>query len=461
MKNKHSSWAFNTPMTPISMAVRATIVGLGLAHGAAHAATITVNSSADDNGAGCTLREAIASANTSINQNNDCAVGSNSGTDTIVFSNNLIAPNNTITLSNGALNLEFKKVVIDATELIDGITVDANRQSRVIRSVRSQITLNKLVLRNGRETSRQGGGIAMFVGESDTAQDQTFLILNNCTVSNNTTNRDGGGIYISEDHTVVLNNTTISGNSSGDYGGGIRSISSAIEINNSTMSENRASFSGGGASLRDSQTTVTNSTISMNEITLTGGTLGLGGGIEQQNGQLTLINATVTGNTVPPDNIGGGGLHMFGGHVSISNSLFLDNQASSGGQIRVYFGIETTSNSNVFGGGDDAFDGFTPAATDTVLNVSGLGGVGQILSPLADNGGPTLTHALPEGSPAINAGNTELCLSELPNNTDQRGETRDDQCDVGAFEFIEPIAVQPSTMFVVPLPDGRAVIFEL
>ena len=36
-----------------------------------HAATITVNSNTDD-GVGCTLREAVVSANTSINQGNGC-----------------------------------------------------------------------------------------------------------------------------------------------------------------------------------------------------------------------------------------------------------------------------------------------------------------------------------------------------------------------------------------------------
>ena len=60
-----------------------------------NAATITVNSNTDD-GAGCTLREAIASANTTVNQNNGCQTGSAAGTDTIIFSNQLSS--NTITL---------------------------------------------------------------------------------------------------------------------------------------------------------------------------------------------------------------------------------------------------------------------------------------------------------------------------------------------------------------------------
>jgi hypothetical protein len=50
---------------------------------------------------------------------------------------------------------------------------------------------------------------------------------------------------------------------------------------------------------------------------------------------------------------------------------------------------------------------------------------------LADNGGPTLTHALLNGSPAIDAANTDVCPA-----TDQRGVARDAACDVGSFEYV-------------------------
>ena len=52
-----------------------------------------------------------------------------------------------------------------------------------------------------------------------------------------------------------------------------------------------------------------------------------------------------------------------------------------------------------------------------------------LLQPLADNGGPTLTMALPSSSPARNVGVQAVCPL-----TDQRGITRDAQCDLGAFE---------------------------
>jgi hypothetical protein len=52
---------------------------------------------------------------------------------------------------------------------------------------------------------------------------------------------------------------------------------------------------------------------------------------------------------------------------------------------------------------------------------------------LADNGGGTLTHALPDDSPAVDAG---LCVAGVT--VDQRGQPRPNPvspfCDIGAFE---------------------------
>ena len=61
-----------------------------------------------------------------------------------------------------------------------------------------------------------------------------------------------------------------------------------------------------------------------------------------------------------------------------------------------------------------------------------------ILRPLADNGGPTRTHALVNNSPAIDAANA-ACPA-----TDQRGAERDSQCDIGSFEFGAIVPLDPS-----------------
>lgn len=75
---------------------------------------------------------------------------------------------------------------------------------------------------------------------------------------------------------------------------------------------------------------------------------------------------------------------------------------------------------------------------DPVLN--DLINTNPLLAPLADNGGPTLTHALLTGSPAIDSGPNAAAVCPA---TDQRGAPRpmdgdgDGQavCDIGAFEY--------------------------
>src|SRR5206468_2451942 len=79
-----------------------------------------------------------------------------------------------------------------------------------------------------------------------------------------------------------------------------------------------------------------------------------------------------------------------------------------------------TNNFNLFGtNGSAGVTGFTPGPTDIVPRV----GLAQILHPLKNNGGPTQTHALVAGSPAIDAGDPGGCRdnSGVLLQTDQRG----------------------------------------
>jgi hypothetical protein len=65
---------------------------------------------------------------------------------------------------------------------------------------------------------------------------------------------------------------------------------------------------------------------------------------------------------------------------------------------------------------------------------------------LADNGGPTLTHAILDGSPAIDAADPAACLP-----TDQRGMARFGPCDIGAYEHGGTLV----TLAAAPSPSQR------
>ena len=311
-----------------------------------------------------------------------------------------------------------------------------------------------------------GGGIYSYSGD---------VTVVNSIVSGNSSANGGGGIRSGSGGSVSLTNSTVSGNSSGDQGGGISA--SNVTLDNSAVSGNVAGRNGGGISA--SSVVSTYSTVSENSsgeegggisgrsVSLTGSTVNGntsgsrygGGGISSRSGDVSLTNSTVSGNTSDVD---GGGIRADGSTVLLVNSTVTSNSAAvSGGGIRFGNGngnfqsddILMLYNSIVAGNGDDGMAPDIFASLD-VMNVehsligdtTGFGitatsGTGNILNqlpllgPLADNFGPTQTHILMAGSPAINAGSNALAdAAGLA--TDQRGEARIEfgTVDIGAVE---------------------------
>ena len=177
-----------------------------------------------------------------------------------------------------------------------------------------------------------------------------------------------------------------------------------------------------------------------------------GGGLVHSGGAqagalLSIEECTISGNSTPGN---GGGLALAWPGESIVASTIVDNQADSDGDgLGDGGGIYTTGlvtisssiiarNSDV---GGEAPDCFGTLNSSKNLIGSGVGcsfhdstgdlfNADPMLAPLADNGGPTPTHALLQGSPAIDAAGA--C-----SDTDQRGIARPQgaACDIGAFEF--------------------------
>lgn len=160
-----------------------------------------------------------------------------------------------------------------------------------------------------------------------------------------------------------------------------------------------------------------------------------GGGILAAIGDTTITNSTFTGNT---SLVGLGGGAVFFTPVHLANVTVTGNQAPSGGGLFLLAAgyvantvIADNPGGDCFNAGPfDSSDHNLDSDNSCFLNGPGdLSGVAPLLGPLANNGGPTDTHALLAGSPAIDAGGT--CLA-----TDQRGVTRPQgpACDIGAFE---------------------------
>ena len=212
---------------------------------------------------------------------------------------------------------------------------------------------------------------------------------------------------------------------------GIWNVDSIATLTNSTVSNNNAGFAGGGVFNVGGSATLTNSTVSGNTAAAAGA-----GVVNTDDGMLTLINSTVSGNTAV---LGAGGIfNTGGGALTIVNSTIAGNNAGVAGGIRHSGNSATLKNTIVAANGPDDCDGPVVSLgnnldTSSTCNL-GAGGDLPVTDPLlgllAANGGPTQTHALLPGNPAINAGDD---VGAPP--TDQRGLPRVGVTDIGAFEF--------------------------
>jgi hypothetical protein len=414
-----------------SLAGAALLLALGQGVGAAATITVTTNNPNIAADGQCSLIEAIVNANNDAAIHADCPAGS--GADTIVLPANadVTLSNVYVTLYSGTRSVGLPLITSRITIEGNGATIArrGNAPDFALMSVRSagDLTIHNATLSGG--SSRNGSGVS----------NGGTLSIQNSTISGNT------GSSVANGGTLTIENSTISNNTSNFGGSGIVS-GGTLTIKNSTISDNTSNFSGGGV-FNGGTLTIENSTISNNRAKRAGG------GLFNYGGRLTITNSTISGNIA---NQGGGvsnvgfcyqqrydpyRYYCYSATLTLSRSLIAGNQAAVGPEIENN-SIVTANNFNLFGTNDNpGVSGFTPGPTDIVPRVS----LAQILGPLQSNGGPTQTHALVPGSPAIDAGDPDGCRdnSGALLLKDQRGFTRhidgnndgSARCDIGAIEF--------------------------
>jgi hypothetical protein len=425
-------------ITPNTSFIAIAVLLLCAVENSARAATITVTNT-NDSGAG-SLRQALT----------DALDG-----DTINF-----AVTGTIGLTSGEL-LVNKSVTISGPGA-GSLTVDGNANSRVFHIGSDKtVSIFGLTITDGNASGNypddRGAGIY---------NDHATLTLSNCTISGNSAAGIGGGTY-NDNAILTLNNCTIASNSAG-FGSGIFNDgfagSATLQIHNSTISSNAAINNGGGVYNDGSQggnasLTISSSTLSANSARYGGGILN--DGFDSGSAVLTISNSTLNGNSA--DNSGGGVFNYgFTGSAALqlSNSTLSGNSAGSdGGAISNVFAAVQISNS-ILNAGAAGGNIFSDSGTITSLgyNLSSDDGGGfltgsgdqintnPMLGPLQDNGGPTFTHELLSGSPAIDAGDPNFTP---PPFFDQRGPGFDrvvnGRIDSGSFEVQGP-APTPITL---------------
>ncbi|MGL4513168.1 MAG: choice-of-anchor Q domain-containing protein, partial [Lacipirellulaceae bacterium] len=270
---------------------------------------------------------------------------------------------------------------------------------------------------------------------------------------------------------LVVRNSSFEGNI-GAWGAGalVNMGSSSPVIESSLFANNRSTVNGGGLSVVSWQprtgasanrTTIRNSTFTANRTHMGGGIWIEGGGAA-----VDVVNSTVTGN-VTGEYYAGVGVwgQLSDPDVALHNTIVVGNFHTNGDAANASAGwvdFNQSSSNNVIGGNASWLTNSGPWSSNSNLRVGATDGSGNPtdqlagLLPLADNGGPTKTHALRPDSRAIDAGlsRSDSGPGALVPAIDQRGLSRHDVpsrpglVDVGASEYqgVQVSVAAPTTL---------------
>jgi hypothetical protein len=367
------------------------------------------------------------------------------GTNTITFdTSGAFAGAVTITLSGGQLNVPANTTITG-----DGaakLAINGAGLSRVFNITGDNVTLSSMTIENGK-AGNYGGGIDV---------NSFNVTINYSVITGNTSTYVGGAIWASTTSaTVTLNRDVVSNNTAGTFGAGMYFYDGGtVVISSCTFANNTANSGCGGLYLYGNTTTIISSAFTGNSAPSCGAI-----GQRPGNGTLTITDSTIANNTTSGN---GGGIQIDSGTVNIFNSTIASNTAGAGGGIigNVVLLSSTIVANNIDSGTGPDVSGAIATANQSLIkssigaaittNNGTLLNMDPMLSPLANNGGPTQTMAIADASPAKDVGNNTLALAY-----DQRAvfnRTFGAGTDIGAFE-IQP-SVPPPTVTNLKIDDG-------
>ncbi len=384
---------------------------------------------ADNNGA-CSLRAAIMQSN-SVPYTNEIILGAATYSLTLAGAGEDMGATGDLDIREG-LRLIGQGVNLT---IIDGAALD-----RVLHSTVPIVTMNQpeairteisdLTITGG--AADNGGG---FLAENSEWQ------LTRVTVRDNNVTGDGGGIYCTSSCALTLTDSTVSGNSANSNGAGLyHNAEQRVLVEGTSFTGNTGGIGVGAEAL---SIHAINSTFSGNQ----GGSSGALFASEAILENVTAVNNEVTGDT--------GGLFILN-RAALVNTIIANNRLNGVVDENCTVSPKAISLGHNLSDTDAADCGLS-ATTDLI-------DTDPFIGPLADNGGPTQTHDLLAGSPAIDAGDNGRCLA-----MDQRGFSRPADgdgdgsaiCDIGAVEVVSADVAISATATPNPVTVGNNVTFTI
>lgn len=399
---------------------------------------ITVTNT-NDSGAG-SFRQAVIDAQIGGDDIDFAVVGTivlTSGSITIISPVNILGPGSgvlTISGNNASkiFNLQTGVHTISGLTLADG---SDSFGGGIYNG--GTLTLNDIVIRDC-VSPDQGGGLA-----NASTINGTDVTIQNCSATD-----EGGGFW--SDSTDDYTNLTIDGCTAGNKGGGAYSEGTFThdggEITGCTATDgagvyNQGTYEPTEVTFSDNIGNAIYNNLSTTELircTISGNS---DGGVHNgTGGTLNSDNSTISGNTGDYAITLGTGAALDLKHSTITSNAAGGVNAGDTSSINIQntilagntgIDLNNTALTTVISGGYNLFGSVTVAITPGTDDQFGLNFAALVIGPLQDNGGPTFTHALLAGSPALNSGTN---VAAPP--TDQRGEPRvvAGTIDIGAYE---------------------------
>lgn len=346
---------------------------------------------------------------------------------------------------------------------IDATFIDANYLDRVFDNLAGvSLSVHQATVRNG-----GNGAWGAAFQNVNLAQ----LTLEDVVMTGADNYPAGAGGVKNAGGTVTMTRVTITGNTTAGYPGfmnsGYTSWPATVTMVDSSIVDNFSRDLGFVAIVNGGSNQVDTSVINLTNVTISGNTGNTPGRILIRNadgGLINLNNVTIANNpALGIENRNPSALGV-GGKVYIKNSILAGNT-----------GFGDCTGTIISEGHNLIQDVTTGPCTITGDTTGNIIGTSADLGPLADNGGPTLTHLLLELSPAIDAANPAVpgsgghaCVA-----ADQRGVGRPQDgdgnaialCDMGAVE-IEPPPLYPDLSltkddFVASAVPGDDIVYYL